>query len=426
MRILVLGASGFIGSRLVVHLGSRGHSMVCAGRNPKALGRRFPQCEAVHADLRVDEVDDWRPRLVGINAMVNAAGILRGDLDPVHHRGPAAMFEACAEVGVRRLVQISALGAGAQPGSHFLTTKAAADADLLRLARGNGELRWCVLRPSLVIGRGGFSTALFCAMGAMPFPIRLGPGNWRVQPLHAEDAVCAVADLLAAPAVPEVLDLVGPEEITTDELTAILRKWLGLPPAPPLPVPRTILAIGARISDLFPGLGLSTETLSMLEAGNTADPSPIAATLGWMPRRLSDALAAEPSFKADLWLARLLPLRGILISVLFAVWVGSGLTSFLLPPQRADDLLAGVGLSGPPALALTWTGAALDVVLGVLMLHPRWRRKALDAQLGVMAIYTVLATIALPGLWADPFGALLKNLAVLAAILALRAIEDRP
>ena len=46
------------------------------------------------------------------------------------------------------------------------------------------------------------------------------------------------------------------------------------------------------------------------------------------------------------------------------------------------------------------------------------------AQLAVMTGYTVLATIALPGLWLDPFGSLLKNLAVLSATLALLAIED--
>jgi hypothetical protein len=40
-----------------------------------------------------------------------------------------------------------------------------------------------------------------------------------------------------------------------------------------------------------------------------------------------------------------------------------------------------------------------------------------------MVAYTVLATVALPALWTDPFGPLLKNLAVLAATLALLAVQ---
>jgi hypothetical protein len=91
-----------------------------------------------------------------------------------------------------------------------------------------------------------------------------------------------------------------------------------------------------------------------------------------------------------------------------------------------DHLLAGLGLSGEPARAVTWAGAALDVVLGLLLLRPRWRRTVLDAQLVVIVTYTALAAIALPTLWADPFGALLKNFAVLAAILAAVSDVSRP
>jgi hypothetical protein len=206
----------------------------------------------------------------------------------------------------------------------------------------------------------------------------------------------------------------------------MLRSWLGLAPGCQLMLPRAALLIGARIGDLLPGASLTRESVAMLEAGNTADPAPMAAALGWMPRRLAGGLATEPSVTADLWRARLLPVRGILIASLVAIWVGAGLSSFLLSPRQIDHLLAGFDLSGEPARAITWAGAALDVVLGLLLLRPSWRRTVLDSQLVVMVTYTALATIALPALWADPFGALLKNFGVLAAILALRGLEDRP
>jgi len=162
----------------------------------------------------------------------------------------------------------------------------------------------------------------------------------------------------------------------------------------------------------------------MLAAGNTANPAPLVTALGWRPQRLADALAAEPSVAADRVQARLVPVRGVILASLVAVWVGSGIASLLLAPARATELLAGLGLQGGSALAITWAGAVADLLLGAALLWGRRRRLVLLAQLAVMAGYTVLATIALPGLWLDPFGSLLKNLAVLSATLALLAIED--
>lgn len=424
MRVLVLGAGGFIGSGVVARLLGRGHAVICVGRDPNALRRRFPFCPTVQADLLADDTSAWLPRLSGIDTVVNAAGVLRGDLEGVHHLGAVGLFDACTLAGVPRVLQFSALGAGAQPGSRFLTTKNEADAHLLRLARDYGKRQWCVLRPSLVIGRGGASTALFCGLAAGPVPLRLGPGMWCVQPIHVTDLVRATVDLIEAPTVPPQLDLVGPEEMTTDGLTTALRAWLGLPARPLLSVPQAALRIGAHIGDLLPHASLTRESLGMLVAGNTADPAPMIAALGWAPRRLGAALAAEPAVMADLWLARLLPQRAILLGALIAIWIGSGLCSLQLIPGRANALLAGLGLTGRSALMVTWVGAVLDILLGLALWGAKWRRQILVAQLAVMVVYTMLATVALPALWADPFGPLLKNLAVLAATLALLAIED--
>ena len=117
-------------------------------------------------------------------------------------------------------------------------------------------------------------------------------------------------------------------------------------------------------------------------------------------------------------------MRGLLVAALLAVWVGSGAVSFLVPAAQSDMLLSGLGLGGRAAIAVTWAGASVDVALGLALLSSRWRRRAAMAQLAIMALYTVLASVALPGLWLDPFGPLLKNFAVLAAILAFLAIED--
>jgi hypothetical protein len=58
---------------------------------------------------------------------------------------------------------------------------------------------------------------------------------------------------------------------------------------------------------------------------------------------------------------------------------------------------------------VTWAGAGLDVTLGLALLYPAWRMRVAVTQLALLAIYTVLATVALPMLWADPFGPLLTR-----------------
>ena len=110
MRILILGAGGFIGGRTVAALLLRGHSIICAGRRPGYLRQRFPRCEVLEASLTNDTADVWRARMDGVEGVINAAGVLRSELESVHHRGPIELFKACAEVGVAHLVQISALG----------------------------------------------------------------------------------------------------------------------------------------------------------------------------------------------------------------------------------------------------------------------------------------------------------------------------
>jgi uncharacterized protein YbjT (DUF2867 family) len=112
MRVLVVGAGGFIGSRVVAGLLGRGHALTCAGRDPDALRRRFSHCQTVRAELLADDTSTWMLRLAGVDAVVNAAGVLHGDLEGVHHRGAVSLSEACAAADVPRPVRLSALTAG--------------------------------------------------------------------------------------------------------------------------------------------------------------------------------------------------------------------------------------------------------------------------------------------------------------------------
>lgn len=427
MRILILGAGGFVGGRIAARLHAAGHDTILAGRDEALLARRHPGAKVIQVDLRRDGADTWASRLSGVDAVVNAAGLLRGDLDGVHHHGPRAVFDACAAAGVARVVQISALGAAPGASTPFLASKGAADAHLLRLRAEGAREGWCVLRPALVLGRGGHSMGLFLALAALPLPLRLGRGDWAVQPLHVEDLAEAVVKLIERrEAVPPELDLVGSAPMGTDTLTARLRAWLDLSPRPALPVPTGLLAMAARFGAWLPGATLTPDTLAMLARGSTGNPRPAAEGIGWRARPVAEALSAEPATRADRWQARLTPLRPMLRAVLAVLWLASGLVPLLVTPAAVNaDLLAGLGLSGLAATAVLLAGSMLDIAIGTaLLLLPRRTALVGAFSMAVILVFTVIATFAAPGLWAHPIAPLLKNAAVVVATLALMALED--
>jgi uncharacterized protein YbjT (DUF2867 family) len=431
MRVLIIGAGGFIGQRVAVEAVEAGHEIVACGRNAGRLRLRFPAWDAVSCDFTKDRAEDWRARLSGIDAVINAAGIFQNQasnsLKAVHSTGPRALFDACAELRVARLIQISALGADSGARSQFHLTKREASDYCIELAERHGFRDWIVIRPSLVIGRGGQSTALFSALSALPWPPRLGPGTWKVQPIHVSDLAHGVRHLLEREQpLPRRLDFVGPRSMTTDQLTHTIRRWLVLPPAKVLPVPEWLLRAGSAFGSAFSFGALSRESLDMLARGNTASVVPLEEALRWQPRPLAEALSAEPSSRADLWHARLFFLRPALRIGLALLWIVTAIVSaFVYPLEKSAATVAGLGVNEDQATALVYAGAVLDAVLGAALLFNIRPVLVGLLQIAAMAAFTVLATLAVPQAWSEPFGPLTKNLAVLLATLAMIALESR-
>ena len=431
MRVLVVGAGGFIGRHIVIEAARAGHEIVACGRDTAQLRFMFPALKAVACDFARDGVEDWRQRLEGVDAVVNAAGIFQGDgtnsLETVHVIGPRALFEACAELRVQKLIQISALGADKRAKSRFHLSKLKADNICMSLAESHQLLGWTVVRPSLVIGRGGQSTALFAALGALPRPPRLAAGRWELQPLHVTDLAYGLVLLLERedPA-PRELNFAGPKPMTTDQLTHTLRRWLRLPPAGVFTVPEWFLRGASAFGGHFFFGALSRQSLDMLARGNTACVTPLKEALHWLPRSLSEAMAADPSTQADLWHARLYFFKPGLRTGLGLLWIATAIISaFVYPFEKSVAMVSGLGVSDSHAAALVYGGAALDAILGAALLANIRPALVGGVQIIAMLAFTVLATMAVPQVWSDPFGPLMKNLAVLLATLTMIALEAR-
>ncbi|MBG0812337.1 SDR family oxidoreductase [Methylosinus sp. H3A] len=414
-RILIVGGSGFIGRHIAGRLRDRGHEVNASSR--------------VEIDLARDGEAQLRDKLANFEVVINCAGLVRdvgaNSMAAVHADGASNLFRACLAVGVTRLIHVSALGVESQGETIYQRSKAVAEEQLAALDPDGARLDWRILRPSLVVGRGGASTRWLLAAAVLPFLPSFGDDAWRFQPAHVSDLAEVAARIAEGAPSPRRFNVVGPEPMTTDTLLALLREWLGLKPARFFRVPYRLFLLAASIGGRVTTGPLNREVVKLLSRGNVADCSPMTAALGRPPRYIRDALALEPACGADRQAARLFFLPPVLRWSLGLLWVATGFLSFgLYPQEKSYALLAEIGVHGALADFALYGGAAVDLLLGVLLLL-RWRPALVGAaQLATMLAFTIIAARLPSDYWLHPFAPLLKNLPIAAAILVMIALES--
>ncbi len=276
MHILIVGASGFIGSALADALRQHGHTLRGAARHrPASLG-------AMHGWITMDHetahtADAWRDAVTDIDAVVNSVGILREErhrtFEGTQHLGPAALFTAARNAGVKRIVQLSALGAAPDGITPYFRSKAAAD-DMLRTL----GVPYTVVKPSLVFHPSGASSQLFLRLAHLPvLPDWRGTGP--IQPIHRTDLVDALVRLLEMGDPPAELPAPGPRAMSTTDYLRTLHTGLGLGSAWSMPVPAIANRLAAEAAQWVPGSPLTPDNWAMMEQGNAGDPGPISALL---------------------------------------------------------------------------------------------------------------------------------------------------
>jgi hypothetical protein len=182
--------------------------------------------------------------------------------------------------------------------------------------------------------------------------------------------------------------------------------------------------LGAALGNMLPRSLLDSATLQMLERGNTAPADAVTALLGHPPRAVNEFI--DPAFAAaSADAARLNALLPILRGSFVLLWIITGLLSFgIYPVEQSYALLARVGIAAPLNAWMLYGAASLDVALGVgiLLIRKRWLWRL---QLALIVLYSLIITMFLPEFWLHPFGPVLKNIPLLAAILLLHEFEGR-
>jgi uncharacterized protein YbjT (DUF2867 family) len=232
--ILLTGATGYVGGRLLTALEQRGHDVRCLARRPDNL-RRSPQSrhEVVQGDVL--DADTLPPALAGIETAYYLVHALAGGRDFVQDelQGARNFARAAREAGVHRIVYLG----GLVPAGEHLSAHLASRTEVGRILREEGPPT-CELRASIVIGSGSLSFEMIRAL-VQRLPVMITP-SWtrhRAQPIAIEDVI---AYLLAAREVPldasQVVEIGGPDQVSYADLMRIYAEECGLR-RPMLPVP---------------------------------------------------------------------------------------------------------------------------------------------------------------------------------------------
>ncbi len=235
-NIIVFGGAGFIGTRLVARLSAAGHR-VCVPTRRRERARHLLPLPTVEV-VEVDTFDGatLERLLHGRDAVANLVGVLHGrrarpygpEFARAHQRLPQNLAQACASVGVPRLVHVSALGADSAGCSMYLRSKGDGEAAL----RAQAGLRWTIMRPSVVFGPGDRFLHLFAALQRVMPVVLLGGARQRFAPVYVDDVACALQHALVGPraeaTVGRVYELGGPRSYALAELVRLAGAWAGV------------------------------------------------------------------------------------------------------------------------------------------------------------------------------------------------------
>jgi uncharacterized protein YbjT (DUF2867 family) len=270
MRIFVAGGTGFVGTQLVKALRERGHELrlLVHARSSRSAS----DIDQIEGD--VASLETFEQAASGCDAVINLVGIIREfpargiTFQRLHVQATANMLAASRKAGIRRYLQMSALGTRPEAVSRYHQTKFCAE----ELVRSSG-LDSTILRPSLIYGpNDAFINMLAGQLRLAPIMPVIGSGMYRLQPIHVDDvARCFALSLEMPETVGQCYELCGNNRLSYVELLDAVALALGksapFKPHIPLGLMKLIIPIMQRV----PQFPITMDQLQMLIEENICD-----------------------------------------------------------------------------------------------------------------------------------------------------------
>jgi uncharacterized protein YbjT (DUF2867 family) len=269
LRVLVTGATGFVGPKVANAITDAGHQLRVLERKPGAWEKAGIRCDsAVQGDMT--DRDSLRRAVSGIEVVVHLVAIRQGkpeQFQRVMIDGTRNLLAAARDEGVRRVVLMSALG----------TTEETKDLVPYYHAKWTEEqdtkasgLEHVIFRPSFIFGREGGILPTFKKLARLtPVTPILGRGTQRIQPIWIDDLAAHYAQAVDKPETANrTFELGGPDQVSWNEFWQRLKRTLRIR-RPSVHVPIGLARINAVVTERLPGqIPLTRDLLKMLEAGD--------------------------------------------------------------------------------------------------------------------------------------------------------------
>ena len=285
-HVTVLGGSGFVGSAIVRQLSLAGYVV-------KVLTRRREDAKHIillpNVDVLECNVMDDVALSKGINgadAVINLIGILhnskKNSFKAMHAELPARLAKLCVNLGIKRLVHMSALQAAQEAPSAYLKSKAEGENSVMQAIK---SLDVTVFRPSIIFGRGDGFINLFATLVKLLPVILLAKPNAKFQPIYVEDVARAfVASLDNIDTYGKSYDLGGPKVYTLRQLVAYVAHTLGKK-RPIIGLNNTFSYLQAFAMELLPVKLMTRDNVRSMEVDSVCLTS-FPAFLGFQPLAL--------------------------------------------------------------------------------------------------------------------------------------------
>ncbi len=229
MKVFLTGSTGYVGNYVLRALIHHGYKVRCLVR--KGADRKIKikdGYEIFHGDIL--DYDSLPTGMKGCDVVINLVGIIRElprkgvTFTNLHYIATKNCVNAAVELGIKRLIQMSALGTRENARSMYHKTKYMAE----ECVKKSG-LTYTIFRPSLIFGKEDISINLFAEnIKKLPiFPV-FGNGRYKTQPVNVENVAEAFAKAVESEgAFNKTFELGGPKKYEFNELLDAIGKTLG-------------------------------------------------------------------------------------------------------------------------------------------------------------------------------------------------------
>ncbi|UFJ41296.1 complex I NDUFA9 subunit family protein [Brevibacillus humidisoli] len=269
MKVLLTGATGYVGKGILPQLTADGHDVVCLIRpgSERKLTAAVEHMGAVSVQTGdLFDQESLEAAVAGCDAIIHLVGIIREKpkkgitFDQVHVTGTRHLVEAAKKAGISRFIQMSALGARANAVSSYHQTKFAAEQIVIE-----SGIPYTIFRPSVIFGPDDEFANMLADLVRLPLTPVIGSGTYRLQPVARQTVAEVFTQALTREAaVNQTFEVGGPEQLTYLQILDTIGRVLGKSKVRKVKVPLPLMKPVINVMEGFSFFPITNTQLTML------------------------------------------------------------------------------------------------------------------------------------------------------------------